>query len=164
MKTILKTITIFLITLFAFSCNKDDNKSNTPSVNDNFIRAKINGVAYEATGSAIHSHYDGVGFDIDSKDASYTGMDFYILGEATVGTYNFVSSNSTTVGRLNYRLNHENFSSGFCGASSGTLTISSKNGNTIEGTFNFNGSSMSESCATPSVAVVTEGTFKVTMQ
>lgn len=91
-------------------------------------------------------------------------MDFYILGEATVGTYTFTPGSSMTVGRLNYRLNHENFSSGFCSVSGGTLTITSKNGNTIQGSFSFNASSMSESCANPSIAVVTEGTFKIKMQ
>ncbi len=162
MKTLFKTISILFIVAITISCSGSDSGSS--SSNSNFIRAKINGVQYEETGSAIHSHDDGMGFDIDSKDATDTGMDFYIVGSPEVGTYTFNSTTLITVGKLNYRLNHETFSSGFCSVSNGTLTITSKNGNTIEGTFSFNASSMSESCANPSIAVVTEGTFKIKVQ
>jgi len=162
MKTIFKTITVLLIFLLTYSCGSDDSSSTSPSANDNFIRANVDGIAYEVTGSALHANIDeGYGLDIDSRNSSGTGMDFYIIGDGSVGTYNFSTANVTTQGRLNYRLSGENFTTGFCSVSNGTLTITSKTGNTIEGTFSFMGSSMSESCATPSTKTVTNGTFKV---
>lgn len=161
MKTIFKTASILLLTILSHSCSNDDNSSNS-AANDNFIRAKIDGVSYEATGSGLHGSLDADGFDLDSRNASGTGMDFYIIGEVPVGTYNFSSANVTTQGRLNYRLTGENFSSGFCSISNGTLTITSRNGNTVAGTFSFTGSSMSEPCLNPSTKTVTEGSFKIT--
>lgn len=163
MKTILKTIAILFITLFVFSCNKDDGDSSTPAVNDNFIRAKIDGVPYEVTGTALHGSLDENGFDLDSRNSSSTGMDFYIIGDVAVDTYNFSTANVTTQGRLNYRLTGENFTTGFCSVSNGTLTITAINGKTVQGTFSFMGSSMSESCASPSTKTVTDGTFKITV-
>lgn len=162
MKTILTAITILCITL-SISCNKDDGETPNSSVNENFIKAKIDGVSYEVTGTALHGSLDEDGFDLDSRNSSSTGMDFYIIGNIAVGTYNFSTANVTTQGRLNYRLTGENFTTGFCSVSNGTLTITAINGKTIEGTFSFMGSSMSESCASPSTKTVTEGTFKITV-
>ena len=161
MKTIFKTVTILLLAILSHSCSDDDDDSSN-SVNDNFIRAKIDGVSYEATGSGLHGSLDTNGFDLDSRNSSGTGMDFYIIGNIAVGTYNFSTANVTTQGRLNYRLTGENFTTGFCSISNGTLTITSINGKTVTGTFSFTGSSMSESCASPSTKMVTEGTFKIT--
>jgi hypothetical protein len=162
MKTILTTITFLLITL-SMSCNKDDGETQNSTANDNFIRAKIDGVAYEVTGTALHGSLDEQGFDLDSRNSTSTGMDFYIIGNVAVGTYNFSTANVTTQGRLNYRLSGENFTTGFCSVSNGTLTITAINGKTVEGTFSFMGSSMSESCATPYTKTITEGTFKITV-
>jgi hypothetical protein len=162
MKTILTAITILCITL-SISCNKDDGETPNSSVNENFIKAKIDGVSYEVTGTALHGSLDEDGFDLDSRNSTSTGMDFYIIGNIAVGTYNFSTANVTTQGRLNYRLTGENFTTGFCSVSNGTLTITAINGKTIEGTFSFMGSSMSESCASPSTKTVTEGTFKITI-
>lgn len=161
MKTIFKTASILLLTILSHSCSKDDDSSNS-GINDNFIRAKIDGVSYEATGSGLHGSLDANGFDLDSRNANGTGMDFYIIGDVPVGTYNFSAANVTTQGRLNYRLTGENFSSGFCSSASGTLTITAKNGRTVEGTFSFNGNSMSEPCLNPSTKSITEGSFKIT--
>ena len=162
MKTILTAITILCITL-SISCNKDDGETPNSSVNENFIKAKIDGVSYEVTGTALHGSLDEDGFDLDSRNSTSNGMDFYIIGNIAVGTYNFSTANVTTQGRLNYRLTGENFTTGFCSVSNGTLTITAINGKTIEGTFSFMGSSMSESCASPSTKTVTEGTFKITV-
>lgn len=161
MKTIMKPFIMLLFIVALFSCSSDDDSSNS-TTNDNFIRAKINGVSYEATGSGLHGSFDEEGLDIDSRDTNGTGMDFYIIGNVSQGTYNFSSSNVTTQGRLNYRLTGENFSSGFCSVSNGTLTITSINGKTVTGTFSFTGSSMSESCLNPSTKAITEGSFKIT--
>lgn len=161
MKTIFKTITLLLITILTHSCNNDSD-SSTSTTNDNFIRAVIDGVSYEATGAGLHGSLDENGFDLDSRNSSGTGMDFFIIGDVPVGTYSFSSSNVTTQGRLNYRLSGENFSSGFCSVSNGILTITSINGKTVEGTFSFTGSSMSEPCLNPSTKSVTEGSFKIT--
>jgi hypothetical protein len=161
-KKLMKTIFILFITLFAHSCTSD-NDSSTAAVNDNFIRAKVNSVSYEASGSELHGSIEETGFDLDSRNTNRTGMDFYIVGEINVGTYTFSTSNVTTQGRLNYRLSGENFTTGFCSVSNGSLTITSINGKVYEGTFSFTGSSMSVSCATPSTTTVTEGTFKVTV-
>lgn len=162
MKTKMIKIALIVCITLGISCSGSSNDSGAPAINDNFIRAKVNGVQYEATGTGLHGGMDGTGFDLDSRNSSGTGMDFYVIGPANPGTYTFSTSNVTTQGRLNYRLNHENFTTGFCGVSNGTLTITSNNGTTIQGTFSFTGSSMSVSCASPSTKIVTEGSFKVT--
>ena len=159
----MKTIAILLITLLINSCHKDEDEVPISPINDNYVRAKIDNVSYEAIGEALHGSLDENGFDLDSRNASGTGMDFYIIGPINVGTYTFSASNGTTQGRLNYRINGENYSSGFCSASNGTLTITAKNGKTIEGTFSFNPSSMSEPCLNPKMITVTEGSFKITV-
>ena len=159
----MKTIAFLLITFLINSCHKQEDEVAITPNNDNYVRAKIDDVPYEAIGIALHGSLDENGFDLDSRNASSTGMDFNIIGSINVGTYTFSSSNVSTQGRLNYRINGENYSSGFCGASNGTLTITAKNGKTVEGTFSFNPSSMSEPCLNPKMISVTEGSFKITV-
>ena len=149
----------------AFSCNKNDDGSSTPepSTNDNFIRAKVDGVAYEATGSNITREQNEPAFNMSTTYfGGGTGLDFSIRGEATIGTYNFSNSVVTTVGRLNYRdgATTDVYSTAYCPTSSGVFTITSKTGKTIEGTFSFTGRVLS-ACSGTTVEV-TEGTFKIT--
>jgi heat shock protein HslJ len=162
MKTIKNTFAIFMITLLTISCSKsDDTAMPTPS-NDNFIKAKIDGVDCMVTGNAATGAQNSIAFDFRSDiSGGGTGMDFSILGQANVGTYNFTYSNVSTVGRLNYRLNNDIYSSGICNTSSGTLTITAKNGKTIEGTFSFTGKKIL-GCA-QAQKTITNGSFKITL-
>jgi hypothetical protein len=164
MKTLKNIIIISLITILLISCGSDSNSNSAPAAsNSNFIKAKIDGVDYMVTGNAITGVQNSIAFDFRSDiSGGGTGMDFSILGQAAVGTYTFNTSNVTTVGRLNYRLNSDIFSSGICATSSGTLTITAKNGSTIEGTFSFNGKKIL-GCAEAQKAI-TDGSFKMTLQ
>jgi hypothetical protein len=158
MKKVSNAILSILITALTLSCSSD---SATPAASDNSIKAKIDGVAYTATGTQISGDQNTVGFNFGSYLSSGgTGFDFSINGTATVGTYTFNTTNLTSVGRLNYRLSSEIYSSAICANSGGTLTITSKNGKTIEGTFSFTGKKVL-GCA-EAAKVITDGTFKIT--
>lgn len=163
MKTLKNTFAILLITLISISCShSDDSPAPTSPSNDNFIRCKIDGVDYEVTGTAITGAQNSLAFDFRSDiSGGGTGMDFSINGQAAVGSYSLTYSNATTAGRLNYRLNGDIYSSGICSTSSGTLTITSKNGNTIEGTFSFTGKKALGCSNAPKM--ITNGSFKVTL-
>lgn len=168
MKTqILKIVAILLITIFTISCsnNDDDNSTTpTPAPSNSFIRCKIDGVAYEAPVANILADQNEVAWNFRSDisgGVSGVGLDFSINGQAAVGTYTFNTTNVTTVGRLNYR-SPDIYSSGICTGSNGSLTITAKNGNAIEGTFSFTGKTFL-GCSNPAKSI-TEGTFKVTFQ
>lgn len=164
MKTLKKIASIVLITLFSISCSHSDDSSTTPTptptVNDNFIRCKIDGVDYAATGTAVTGAQNSLAFDFRSDiSGGGIGMDFSLNGQAAVGTYTPNYANATTIGRLNYR-SPDIYSSGICSTSSGTLTITAKNGKTIEGTFSFTGKKVL-GCSS-AAKTITNGTFKVT--
>lgn len=167
MKTIQTTIAILFITLFSISCSSsDDNPAPAPTApaatNNNFIRCKIDGLAYEAPVNNILADQNTVAWNFRSDisdGVSGIGLDFSINGQAAVGTYTFNTTNVTTVGRLNYK-SPDIYSSGICTGSNGTLTITTKNGNTIEGTFSFTGKTFL-GCSNPAKSI-TAGTFRVT--
>lgn len=164
MKTLKKIASIVLITLVSISCSHSDDSSTTPTptptVNDNFIRCKIDGVDYAATGTAVTGAQNSLAFDFRSDiSGGGIGMDFSLNGQAAVGTYTPNYANATTIGRLNYR-SPDIYSSGICSTSSGTLTITAKNGKTIEGTFSFTGKKVL-GCSS-AAKTITNGTFKVT--
>lgn len=164
MKTLKNTFAILLIALLSISCsNDDDNPADTTTpvvVNDNYIRCNIDGIAYAVSGAAVTGAQNSLAFDFRSDiSSSGIGMDFSILGQAAVGTYSPNYSNASAVGRLNYR-SPDIYSSGICSTSSGTLTITAKNGKTIEGTFSFTGKKIAG--CTSAAKTITNGTFKIT--
>lgn len=165
MKTLQKIFVILFISLLTISCSNDDDNSTTPTPtpSTSFIRCKIDGVAYEAPVANILADQNSVAWNFRSDisdGVSGIGLDFSINGQAAVGTYTFNTTNVTTVGRLNYR-SPDIYSSGICTGSNGILTITAKNGNTIEGTFSFTGKTFL-GCANPAKSI-TEGTFRVTL-
>ena len=161
MKIFKTTFAILIIALLSFSCNKDDdNTTPTPVANDNFIRCIVDGVAYEITGNQIFNYKDASGFNISYNNTlSTTGIDMAIAGEPIVKTYTFNNTNLTTVGRLQFA-SPDIYTTAFCADVSGTLIITAKNGNTIEGTFSFSGKRLLM-CTQPA-KTITEGTFKIT--
>lgn len=162
MKSILNSFAILFVSLLTISCNNDDDPPTpTTATNDNFIKAKIDGVDYMVSGSAITGDQNSLAFNFRSDiSGGGTGMDFSINGQAVVGTYALNYSNASTAGRLNYRLNGDIYSSGICSTSGGTLTITAKNQKTIEGTFSFTGKKALGCSDAPKV--ISNGTFKVT--
>jgi hypothetical protein len=163
MKTqILKFATILFVAMITISCNKDDDNSSATVANDNFIRCKVDGVAYEITGDQIFNYKDASGFNITFDNTVLTtGIDIALAGIPTVQTYTCNSTTLTTVGRMQYH-NPDIFTTAFCATSSGTVTITSVNGKTIEGTFAFSGKRLLM-CTQPS-KVITEGSFKITYE
>lgn len=167
MKTIKNTVAAFFITLLLFSsCNNDDDNTtplpNPPaSSNSIFIRCKIDGVAYESTGTQITTLSDASAFNFRSDTATGIGMHFSLMGVPTVSTYSLNSSNGSTVGQLRYK-SPSLFTTARCVESGGTLTIVSKNANTIEGTFSFTGRTLTADCSQVP-KTITEGTFKITL-
>jgi hypothetical protein len=164
MKNLKTTFAILVLTILSISCSKDDdnNSAQTPApvANDNFIRCKVDGVNYEITGNQIFNYKDASGFNIAYKNTlATTGIDMAIAGEPIVKTYTFNNTNLTTVGRLQYN-SPDTYTTGFCDSVSGTLTITAKNGNTIQGTFSFTAKRLLM-CTQPA-KTITEGTFKIT--
>lgn len=160
-KVILVAITFLSISIIA-SCSKEDAPAPTnplPTANTNFIRALIDGVAYEATGAQVTTLSDATAFNINS-DASGTGFALSIMGVPSVGSYSLTNSNGSTVGQLRYK-SPDLYLTAKC-SGSGTLTITAKNGNIIEGTFSFTGYKFIGLCSEPT-KLITNGTFKVTL-
>ncbi len=165
MKTLKITFAFLFSALLILSCNNDDDNATTPTptTSTNFIKCKIDGVAYEAPVSNILANQNEVAWNFRSDisgGANGIGLDFSINGQAAVGTYTFNTTNVMTVGRLNYR-SPDIYSSGICTGSNGTLTITTKNGNTFEGTFSFTGKKLL-GCSNPSKSI-TDGTFRVSL-
>lgn len=165
MKKIKLIFIILGVVILAVACSKKNNETAVPTpppaANSNFIKAKIDGVAYEAAANSIMADQNEIAWNVRSSNtaAGISGMDFSIMGQARVGTYNFNALNLATVGRLQYR-NPDIFSSAICPTSSGTLTISAKNGKTIEGTFSFTGKKLL-GCDNAAKSI-TDGSFKIT--
>ena len=165
MKTIKKTIAILSLVLLTFSCSKDDSPDPIvpppTAANTNFIRCTVDGVPYEITGNQVYNYKDAAGFNIAFNNTVLnTGIDMAIKGVPAVRTYTCNSSNYTTVGRLQYQTPDTTYTTAFCSGDTGIVTITSVNGNTIEGTFNFTcrGIAMCHLAA----KVITNGTFKIT--
>jgi len=159
MKTIKTTFVVLFTAVLSISCNKSDDNPSPPA-NDNFIRCKVDGVNYEITGNQIYNYKDTSGFNIGFNNAILTsGIDMALSGIPMVQTYTCNPSNITTVGRLQYR-SPDIYSTAFCSDSSGTVIITSVNGNTIQGTFSFSGKRLL--LCTQAATVITDGTFKIT--
>lgn len=163
MKTLKKTFAILLLVSVTFSCSKDDApapaENQLPTASTNFIRASVDGIAYEAIGAQVTTLSDASAFNINS-DATGTGFALSIMGAPSVRSYSLTNANGTTVGQLRYK-SPDLYLTAKC-SGSGTLTITAKNGNTIEGTFSFTGFKFIGACAEPTKSI-TNGTFKVTL-
>ncbi len=166
MKSLFKTFAFLLVAILTFSCSKDEETpaiAGQPTTNTNFIRATIDGVAYEAPVTQIMADQNTVAWNFRSDivgGVSGIGLDFSVIGQASLGTYSFNTTNVSTVGRLNYK-SPDIYSTGICTGSIGTLTITAKNGSTIEGTFSFTGKTFL-GCSNPAKSI-TNGTFRVTL-
>jgi len=159
MKTIKTTFVVLFTAVLSISCNKSDDASTTVA-NDNFIRCKVDGVNYEITGNQIFNYKDASGFNISFNNTVLTtGIDMALSGVPAVQTYTCNPSNITTVGRLQYR-SPDIYSTAFCAGSSGIVTITSVNGNTVQGTFSFSGKRLL--MCTQAAKAITDGTFKIT--
>lgn len=97
-KIILTMLGVISITIIS-SCNNDDEAPATPvqlPTNSNFIRCKIDDVAYEATGTQITTLSDASAFNFRSDAATGIGMHFSLMGAPTVSTYSLNGSNCTS--------------------------------------------------------------------
>lgn len=161
MNTFKQVTLILVMAIFAIACSKSKDEAAPPAVSTNFIRANIDGIAYEAAVGSIMADQNEIAWNIRSFNTAdgIAGMDFSVMGQAGVGTYTFNPSNLTTVGRLQYR-NPDIYSSAICPTSNGTLTITAKNGKTIEGTFSFTGKKLL-GCANTAKSI-TSGSFRIT--
>jgi len=159
MKTIKTTFVVLFTAVLSISCNKSDDAS-TLVANDNFIRCKVDDVNFEITGNQIFKYKDASGFNIGFKNTVVTtGIDMAFYGVPMVQTYTCNPSNIKTVGRLQHR-SPDIYSTAFFAGSSGIVTSTSVNGNTLQGTFSFSGKRLL--MCTQAAKVVTDETFKIT--
>ncbi|GEM_PF-3417109 len=159
-KVMLVAFTIFSISLTT-SCSSDDEtpQNQTPVGSDYFFRAKVNTVSYDATAAQTNATKIGSGATTTITINSAIGgksFKFTLIGTPATGTYplDYNSSN----GDLGYVESSLNYSTLICPDNSGTLTITTLNSTSIEGTFNF--VVKSSTICSDAAKTITEGSFK----
>jgi len=168
MKTIKKTmylVMIFTAVLFtACSTSDDDNDDGDDGGNSGgseFVTAKINGASFEAAQSpavivAATSGNDLLTFHGGNNEGNtLRGSIFNYTG---VGTYT-TGDNITNVNSLSYITLPANMWTSTFDIGTGTLTVTSDDGTTVEGTFSFEGYNASDQ----TTKTITEGKFKATI-
>ena len=174
MKTLKITLTILCIVLLSFSCGKDDNPSdgNPTPTSDYFMRAKVDGVQYEAVAPRVLASKSPDRITISSVLPDLRSFEIIIDDYPTnpVGTYVVPSSNATTyLANLKFSDGSSatsSFEAGSCcavdcaaGGTRGTIVITAISATEISGTFSFTGTQTSGTCPRPK-KMITEGSFK----
>lgn len=163
MKILQKISLLFLLALSIVSCSKNNDDENTSSGGD-FFTAKVDGTDWSAfTGPpdtvAWNEAHTGL-IVLQGSDANGTAITMNIMNYNGTGTYDF-----TKAGFIQYVIapTQSNSGSWVCNTASGTtgsVTITSDDGTTLEGTVSFTGLNPQDN----SRKVITEGKFKATKQ
>ena len=168
MKTqILKIATILFITIFTISCGGSDD-APSPPVTDYFMRAKIDGVQFEALAPRILAGRTADRITITAALPDLRNFEIYIddYPSNPVGSYTIPATSGTTYSAsLRFGDGTSIFSAvSCCGlecaiGTRGNLEITSISATEISGTFSFIGTQTSGTC--PRLKkIVTEGSFK----
>lgn len=149
---------VLLITVVLFSCTS--NNETDPNSGDDFFTAKVDGVDWAAFVGppdtvAWNEAHAGI-IVIQGSDSNGHAITMNIMNYNGVGTYDF-----TMAGFIQFV---EGITGAWvCNATSGTtgsVTITSDDGNIIEGTVSFVGKDVSDN----STRTITEGSFRATKQ
>lgn len=169
MKILKNTFAILLVTILAFSCGNDDAPAPTPPATfDYFLKAKVDGVQFEAVAPRVLAGKTADRITIsailpDLRSFKITIDDY---PSNPIGTYVVpASASSTYIADLEFSDNSSSssiFTAGTaCGATGtrGTVIITAISATEISGTFSFTGTKTSGTCPRPT-KVITEGSFK----
>jgi hypothetical protein len=164
MKTLQKaTILLFIIILTACSSNDDENNGTTDS-GDDYFTAKVDGTDWEAFRGppdtvAWSEPHTGL-VSIQGSDVNGQAITMNIMNYNGTGTYDFTSS-----GFIQFVVGPTQANSGswVCNSTSGTtgsVEITSVNGDSIEGIVSFTGKNLQDD----STKVISEGKFKASKE
>jgi hypothetical protein len=160
MKIIKSIISIIIIAFLIISCSKnDDNPAPiTPAINDSFLKAKVDGVAYSANANQVIVSKTANRINIISTTAN-GNFSFSIYDPAGARTY--LTSEKGPVLLASFIENNFREPTYYASNCSnvGTLTISSISDTEIAGTFSFVGKKSGDCISTGKN--ITEGTFKI---
>jgi Family of unknown function (DUF6252) len=157
MKTLKSILSIFIITLLLLSCSKSDDKP-TPAINDSFLKAKIDGVEYNANANQVIAGKTANRITIISTTVN-GNFSFSIYNPAGASTY--LTSDKGPVlyaSFIDNNFREPTFYAGLCG-NVGTLTIASISDTELSGTFSFVGKKSGDCLSTGKN--ITEGAFKI---
>jgi len=168
MKTIKKTIyvTFLCLSVILASCSSSDDDGGTDDgtggTGDEFLTAKVDGSNFEAaqspavivgatSGNGLMTFQGGTneGNTIRGSVFNYNGAGTYTTGD-----------NIANVNSLMYITLPNNAWSSTFDIGSGTITITSDDGTTIEGTFSFEGYNSEDQ----TTKTITEGNFKAIIE
>ncbi len=167
MKTIKKTIyvTLLCLSVILASCSSSDDSGDGGdggTGGEEFLTAKVDGSNFAAaqTPAVIVGATSGNGLMTfqggTNEGNTIRGSVFNYNGEGTYTT----GDNITNVNSLSYITLPNNLWNSTFDIGSGTITITSDDGTTIEGTFSFEGFNADDS----STKTITEGSFKATIE
>ena len=166
----IRKFTLLLITLsLLISCNKDDNDNGSSNAGDEYISAKIDGTSwksstdYDTTGGQLATQGSTTILALQGSDNDGNAISLQIFNYNGTGTYNtgdkLTNSNQIMFVSISPVATWaSNLATAAVGTlTPGTITITSDDGKTIEGTFSFDGYNASDK----STKVISIGKFKV---
>ncbi|MAZ73445.1 MAG: hypothetical protein CMC70_09900 [Flavobacteriaceae bacterium] len=161
MKTFKKGLLILLMSLTVVACKKDDDGGDDPQAGEGTLTAKVDGANYTATlgvTALLSGSGDNQAFAISGGTADSENLQIIITGFDGAGTYDISLLNIGTYSYLPDPSNPDPSTVVIYTASSGELNLSSFDGNTAQGTFNFSAANLNN----PSDTVeVTNGEFNI---
>lgn len=164
MKNLKNAFALLLVAVLTFSCGNDDepNPANPATTFDYFLKAKVDGVQYDAGPGRVLAGKTTDRLTISSTMPDNRNFELIINRPTGIGTYTYPApaaadyvirmsysdaSSATSIWRVNS-----------CSAATGTLTISALSTTEISGTFSFTGKRTS--FCSDTAKTITEGLFK----
>ena len=164
MKNPKNTFALLLVAILTFSCGNNDepNPTNPATTFDYFLKAKVDGVQYDAGPGRVLAAKTTDRLTISSTMPDNRNFELIINRPTGTGTYTYpepsgadysirMSYSEATSATSIWRVNS-------CSAATGTLTISTLSTTEVSGTFSFTGKRTSF-CSDPA-KIITEGSFK----
>ena len=153
---------LILISFVFVSCDKDDDDDDEMMNPSEFLTAKIDGVSFEADALTIASTLSTPIWTVQGNNATGTTIRLTVQNYSGVGTYNFggLTNPNTGVVITDPIGNPLGWTSFGTADNSGSVTVTSDDGTTVEGTFAFEGVGGNP----VSTKLITEGTFKATIE
>lgn len=177
MKTIKRVSIILSVAIMSImsSCSSDDNGGGSTPSTGNFVKAKIGGNSFSASGEMAPGAVNNGSLALQGakSDGTTILIQLATFGESrlAVGTYNVgpTANSDVYVGTLTTTTLANNaimsYNSAICDSANGTIEITASTAEKIEGKFSFKGVEVrdNEDCS-GGTKNVTEGTFRVMLQ
>ncbi len=167
MKTLKNVMLVLLMSLAIVSCKKDDDGGDDPQGGDGTLTANVGGASYTATfgitaqisgsGSAQVLAISGGTADSENLQMIIQGFDgegTYDLSFVNIGTYTILTDINDPMSVVIYS------TVGNAQSVNGEVNVSSFDGNTAKGTFEFTAINLDDAS---DVKEVTNGSFNITV-